>query len=164
MKEYLSLPEKQDENRDTSENNESEANSAEENINSVDGVVGAENSSVVVNHENGHAVSGCSKDEAKLEKDSTSQSSSNPMRQFKNVVAIVDPPRVGLHPTVSDLQAFLCICSSGKWYPSLNFRLSIGTNLSIPLQAYNEMLHALLLHSCYKALSNVLDNYSCECR
>ncbi|KAG6415406.1 hypothetical protein SASPL_122817 [Salvia splendens] len=99
MKEYLSLPEKQDENRETSENNESGVNSAEENINSVDGVVVAENSSVV-NHENGHAVSGCSKDEAKLEKDSTPQSSSNPMRQFKNVVAIVDPPRVGLHPTV----------------------------------------------------------------
>ncbi|KAG6417915.1 hypothetical protein SASPL_120112 [Salvia splendens] len=99
MKEYLSLPEKKDENRETSENNESGVNSAKENINSVDGVVGAENSTVV-NHENGHAMSGCSEDEAKLEKDSTSQSSSNPMRQYKNVVAIVDPPRVGLHPTV----------------------------------------------------------------
>ncbi|KAL1558554.1 zinc finger CCCH domain-containing protein 24 [Salvia divinorum] len=99
MKEYLSLPEKQDESRETSENNESEVNSSEENINSVDGVVGTEHSSVV-NHVNGHAVNGCSKDEAKLEKDSISQSSSNPIQQFKNVVAIVDPPRVGLHPTV----------------------------------------------------------------
>lgn len=106
MKEYLSLPEKQDENRETSENNESGVDSAEENMNSVDAVVVAENSSVV-NHENGHAVSGCSKDEAKLEKDSTSQSSINPMRQFKNVVAIVDPPRVGLHPTVSASSIFM---------------------------------------------------------
>lgn len=110
MKEYLSLPEKKDENRETSENNESEANAAEENINSVDSMPGTENSSVL-NHENGHGASECSKDEAKLEKDCTSLSSSIPVRQFKNVVAIVDPPRVGLHPTVSDLQAFLCICS-----------------------------------------------------
>lgn len=27
--------------------------------------------------------------------------------QFKNVVAIVDPPRVGLHPTVSTFQSFI---------------------------------------------------------
>lgn len=89
MKEYLSLPERQDENTETSENNEPEANSAEEN-------------SPTVNHENGNGVNESSKDETKLEKDSASKSSSIRFRQFKNVVAIVDPPRVGLHPTVSD--------------------------------------------------------------
>ncbi|XP_057782659.1 zinc finger CCCH domain-containing protein 24 [Salvia miltiorrhiza] len=99
MKEYLSLPEKQDEVIKTSENNESEANSAEENINSVNNMPGTEDSSIV-NHENGHGASGCSKDEAKLEKHCTSESSSIPLRQFRNVVAIVDPPRVGLHPIV----------------------------------------------------------------
>lgn len=31
--------------------------------------------------------------------------------RFKNIVAIVDPPRVGLHPTVSDM-LLLSICSS----------------------------------------------------
>lgn len=30
-----------------------------------------------------------------------------PVRKFNNVVAIVDPPRMGLHPTVSDLITFL---------------------------------------------------------
>lgn len=32
---------------------------------------------------------------------STSESSTASLQQFKNIVAIVDPPRVGLHPTVS---------------------------------------------------------------
>ena len=31
----------------------------------------------------------------------TSESGSTSVQQFKNVVAIVDPPRVGLHPVVS---------------------------------------------------------------
>lgn len=104
MKEYLSLPEKQDETREAPENSEYKANSAEENTNPDDSVLGTE--------ENGHGAIECSKDETKLEKDCTSQSSSTVVRQFKNIVAIVDPPRVGLHPTVSDyLRAFLCICS-----------------------------------------------------
>lgn len=95
MKEYLSLPEKQDENREAPENSESKANSAEENMNPVDCVLG--------NEENGHGATECPKDETKLEKNGTSQSSSTAVRQFRNIVAIVDPPRVGLHPTVSDL-------------------------------------------------------------
>lgn len=99
MKEYLSLPEKQDENRETSENNEAEASSTEENINSVDCVVRTEDSSAV-NHENASGASECLNGETNLEKDSTPQTSCTAVRQFKNVVAIVDPPRVGLHPTV----------------------------------------------------------------
>lgn len=106
MKEYLSLPKQQDENSDTSQNKESEANSAEENINSADCVLGTEDSSSV-DHEDGCSAIKCSKDETKLEKHCASESSSTPVQQFKNVVAIVDPPRVGLHPTVSDVEAFL---------------------------------------------------------
>lgn len=38
------------------------------------------------------------------EKSSTSGSGSTPAQQFKKVVAIVDPPRMGLHPIVSNLR------------------------------------------------------------
>ncbi|KAK4440747.1 Zinc finger CCCH domain-containing protein 24 [Sesamum alatum] len=98
MKEYLSLPHKQDETSEMSENKESEVVSAEENMSSADSVTRTEDN-LSVEHENGSNASKCSKDEAQLEKHCTSESST-PVQQFKNVVAIVDPPRVGLHPTV----------------------------------------------------------------
>lgn len=40
--------------------------------------------------------------------------------RFKNVVAIVDPPRVGLHPTVSFFFFFFVIILVLQWY-SLSF-------------------------------------------
>lgn len=35
-----------------------------------------------------------------VQKGNTSENGNTSMQQFKNVVAIVDPPRAGLHPTV----------------------------------------------------------------
>ncbi|KAL0417730.1 UNVERIFIED_CONTAM: Zinc finger CCCH domain-containing protein 24 [Sesamum radiatum] len=98
MKEYLSLPHKQDETSEMSESKESEVVSADENISSADSVTRIEDN-LSVEHENGSSAGKCSKDEAQLEKHCTLESST-PVQQFKNVVAIVDPPRVGLHPTV----------------------------------------------------------------
>ncbi|KAK6163311.1 hypothetical protein DH2020_000175 [Rehmannia glutinosa] len=89
MKEYLSLPQKQDEISDASQNKDSEIKSGEEDVSSANCMIGTEDSA-----------NKCSEDENQLEKLCTSESGSTPMQQFKNVVAIVDPPRVGLHPTV----------------------------------------------------------------
>lgn len=38
---------------------------------------------------------------------SCSSATAKPVQYFKNVVAIVDPPRVGLHPTVSSNLKFM---------------------------------------------------------
>ncbi|GFP84212.1 zinc finger CCCH domain-containing protein 24 [Phtheirospermum japonicum] len=81
MKEYISLTQNQDETGDTLQNIESEIKSSEEDADPADSMTGTEDGSSV-DHENG------SKDEKQL-------------KQFKNIVAIVDPPRVGLHPTVT---------------------------------------------------------------
>ncbi|PIN17494.1 tRNA (uracil(54)-C(5))-methyltransferase [Handroanthus impetiginosus] len=98
MKEYLSLPQKQDVTNETLQNKEAEVNSAEENVNSADCGLGTEDNSSG-DHENGCTASK-SDDDAQMEKLCALESKSTPVQQFKNVVAIVDPPRVGLHPTV----------------------------------------------------------------
>lgn len=49
---------------------------------------------------------GITESESQLGK-SSSDNLTTSVRHFKNVVAIVDPPRVGLHPTVSDFSAFI---------------------------------------------------------
>lgn len=94
LKEYLSLPQKQDEISDTFQGSEDEMKSAEETIDSEDCVLGPESTSCP-EHENGN-----SPNDSQIHKNSTSQNRNTIMHQFKNVVAIVDPPRVGLHPTV----------------------------------------------------------------
>ncbi|XP_051134439.1 zinc finger CCCH domain-containing protein 24 isoform X2 [Andrographis paniculata] len=89
MKEYLSLPQKQDDISDTTQIAETEAVSAEENVDSAEKVLEKGSDPTV----------DCStKDDSHLDEHNTSTTSN--VRQFKNVVAIVDPPRVGLHPTV----------------------------------------------------------------
>ncbi|KAL0460204.1 UNVERIFIED_CONTAM: Zinc finger CCCH domain-containing protein 24 [Sesamum latifolium] len=98
MKEYLSLPYKQDETSEMSENIEFEVVSADKSISTADSLTKIEDN-LSVEHENGSTAGKCSKDEAQLENHCTLESST-PVQQFKNVVAIVDPPRVGLHPTV----------------------------------------------------------------
>lgn len=95
MKEYLSLAQKQDDI------------SAEENVNPADPVLETEDTTIV-DHENGSSESK-SNDETKLE-NCVLENSISQVQQFKNVVAIVDPPRVGLHPTVSDFEVLMCIC------------------------------------------------------
>ncbi|KAL8501476.1 hypothetical protein ACS0TY_020850 [Phlomoides rotata] len=106
MKEYLSLAQKSDQNSDMSQSKQSEENSAEENLSSADPVHGTEDTSSV-DHENGSSASK-SNDGTKLDKNCVLETSISPVQQFKNVVAIVDPPRVGLHPTVSDFEVLMC--------------------------------------------------------
>lgn len=55
--------------------------------------------------ENGKQASHCSENnnsevENEVPKESVSENGNTSVHQFKNVVAIVDPPRAGLHPTV----------------------------------------------------------------
>lgn len=54
--------------------------------------------------ENGKtACEGLENSKQELQKSSTSENRKSPVQCFKNVVAIVDPPRSGLHPTVSNI-------------------------------------------------------------
>lgn len=120
MKEYLSLAQKQDEDSDTPQIKQSEENQHEENP--AEPLLGTEDTSIV-DHENDSSASKSS-DETKLEKNCVSESSISPLQQFKNVVAIVDPPRVGLHPTVSDFEVFMCTSYSPLLCHSSCCRLS----------------------------------------
>ncbi|XP_075490786.1 zinc finger CCCH domain-containing protein 24 isoform X1 [Primulina tabacum] len=98
MKDYLASAKKLDDISDASENNEETINANKEKMTDADHVLGPEDSSSI-DHENGSSGSKCSRDENELQKKFTLKSS-DPLQQFKNVVAIVDPPRAGLHPTV----------------------------------------------------------------
>ncbi|GER57710.1 zinc finger (CCCH-type) family protein [Striga asiatica] len=99
MKEYLSLPQNQDETN-TLGNEEPEIKPSEEDSDSADCITGNGDSSTI-DHEKSSSIAPKSpKDEKQLENFCTSESGNNPIWQFTNIVAIVDPPRVGLHPTV----------------------------------------------------------------
>ncbi|KZV34575.1 zinc finger CCCH domain-containing protein 24 [Dorcoceras hygrometricum] len=98
MKDYLSTPKKLNGISDAAENNEVTTNANKEKISDADHVPGPEDS-LSIDDGNGSSGSKCSGDEDGLRKDCVLKSSS-PQQQFKNVVAIVDPPRAGLHPTV----------------------------------------------------------------
>lgn len=100
MKEYLSLPQKPDEVC-TTQNTEPEVSTNEEEIKSADSELGTDDNSSTV-HENDCGEVKHSEDGMRTQEHCTSESKSTAIRQFENVVAIVDPPRVGLHPTVSD--------------------------------------------------------------
>ncbi|KAJ0084899.1 hypothetical protein Patl1_30710 [Pistacia atlantica] len=102
LREYLNVPQKQDEH--AFESNDKETATTEENDSSVDNVLHSEGSS---GHEpeNGVSPSECSESGGKepqnqVQKSCTSEDENSFVQQFKNVVAIVDPPRGGLHPTV----------------------------------------------------------------
>ncbi|KAM4096113.1 hypothetical protein ACJW30_08G080500 [Castanea mollissima] len=104
LKEYLNVPQKPDEISNTSENSDKENATAGEKDTSIDAVLDPEESS---SHDliNNKSASGCSENEeqeagSQLQKNCTSESGNTSLQQFKNVVAIVDPPRVGLHPIV----------------------------------------------------------------
>lgn len=101
LKDYLNPLQKQDEY--ASESSNKEITIAEEKDSSTDNVAENEGGSGQ-DPENEIAASDCPEGSGKepqrqLQKDCTSEGNSS-MQQFKNVVAIVDPPRGGLHPTV----------------------------------------------------------------
>ncbi|KAJ4726020.1 zinc finger CCCH domain-containing protein 24-like [Melia azedarach] len=103
LKEYLNPPQKQDEHASDSSNKE--ITTAEEKDSFKDNVIENEGGSSGVDPENGVGASECSEGggkepQSQLQKSCTSEDGNFSVQQFKNVVAIVDPPRGGLHPTV----------------------------------------------------------------
>ncbi|KAF8394987.1 hypothetical protein HHK36_018926 [Tetracentron sinense] len=104
LEEYLNVPHKQDQAPHTSKSNgKDDANTGDKDT-PVDNVLDLENCS---NHEVDDAKSGSScpsngreEHEDSIKKSCISEDKNTPVQQYKDVVAIVDPPRVGLHPTV----------------------------------------------------------------
>ncbi|KAK3206012.1 hypothetical protein Dsin_020058 [Dipteronia sinensis] len=102
LKEYVSVPEKLDEH--ASETSNKEITTAEEKDSIMEDVRDTEESSCH-DPENGMVASESSvnsgnEPQIQLEKTCKSEDGNSSVQQFKNVVAIVDPPRGGLHPTV----------------------------------------------------------------
>lgn len=104
LREYLNVPEKQGDH--VFKSNDKEIATTEEKDSSLDNVLHSEGSSVH-EPENGVGTSECEESSRKepqnqVQKGCTEDENSS-VRQFKNVVAIVDPPRGGLHPTVRNM-------------------------------------------------------------
>ncbi|KAB5540683.1 hypothetical protein DKX38_013657 [Salix brachista] len=105
LKDYLDVPQKEGEQLNASEIRDKDIATVEVNNAPMDDVL---DSSKNPSHDlgNGEGASGHSENDGQeiqgqLQKSCTSKEGSTSMLHFKNVVAIVDPPRGGLHPTVS---------------------------------------------------------------
>lgn len=121
LKEYLNLTKKQDEISCSSKISNDEPTSTEENFS--DNIPDTDDSaSLKLETENGKSTSGCLENGGhglhNQPQNSCTTENGTPLMQFKNVVAIVDPPRAGLHPTVSD--SLCCMLIVGR-YISLCF-------------------------------------------
>ncbi|XP_018811322.1 zinc finger CCCH domain-containing protein 24-like [Juglans regia] len=104
LKEYLNLPQKSDEISNTSESSDKEIATPVEKDTSIDNVLEPEENSSH-DHVNNKSASDCLENggqETGIQQqgNGTSECGNTSVPQFKNVVAIVDPPRVGLHPIV----------------------------------------------------------------
>ncbi|XP_034688049.1 zinc finger CCCH domain-containing protein 24 isoform X3 [Vitis riparia] len=104
LKEYLSVPQRQNEVPDFSQSDDKVISNSEDKMESINNALNPEGSS---SHEleSGKGASGClenvqreSKNE--LHNGCSSKDGNISVQQFKNFVAIVDPPRGGLHPIV----------------------------------------------------------------
>ena len=105
LKEYLNVPRRQNEVPDFSKSTDKVTSNSEDKTESINDVLDPEDSSSH-NLESGKVASGCSENveqESKNELHSccSSKEGNSSVPQFKNFVAIVDPPRGGLHPIVS---------------------------------------------------------------
>ncbi|KAG5515476.1 hypothetical protein RHGRI_036506 [Rhododendron griersonianum] len=122
LKEYLNLPKKQDEISCSSKIIEE---------NSSDNIPDCDDSaSLKLGSRNGKSTSGCP-DNGSHGLDNQPQNScpmenDSPLLQFKNVVAIVDPPRAGLHPTVSD--TLFVVIKALRTHPRLSRLVYISCN------------------------------------
>ncbi|KAK3012402.1 hypothetical protein RJ639_012051 [Escallonia herrerae] len=101
LKEYLNPPQKPDEVPNGSQRKEITLN--EGRSTSLENVPDNEDPCIEV--KTGEGMCGCIENgsqelAADQQETCASENATNSMQQFKNVVAIVDPPRVGLHPTV----------------------------------------------------------------
>ncbi|KAJ6715770.1 TRNA (URACIL-5-)-METHYLTRANSFERASE-like protein A [Salix koriyanagi] len=104
LKEYLDVPQKEGEQLNASEIRDKDIATVEVNNAPMDDVLDCSKNP---SHDlgNGEGASGHSENDGQeiqgqLQKSCTSKERSTSMLHFKNVVAIVDPPRGGLHPTV----------------------------------------------------------------
>ncbi|KAJ6691571.1 TRNA (URACIL-5-)-METHYLTRANSFERASE-like protein A [Salix purpurea] len=104
LKEYLDVPQKEGEQLNASEIRDKDIATVEVNNGPMDDVLDCSKNP---GHDlgNGEGASGHSENDGQeiqgqLQKSCTSKEGSTSMMHFKNVVAIVDPPRGGLHPTV----------------------------------------------------------------
>lgn len=128
LKEYLNAPQKLDEISDTSGTNDKETTSAGEKDTLINKALDPKESTShdLVNNKN---ASDCSENggqeaESQLHRNCASESGNTSVQQFKNVVAIVDPPRVGLHPIVS----YMLLCCVQFYVPNLSFFLLLIVN------------------------------------
>ncbi|OMO67500.1 hypothetical protein CCACVL1_20491 [Corchorus capsularis] len=95
LKEYLNMSEKQDLPSSAVESSDKEKGTCEEKDTCANNGHDAGESPCQEPEENGGK-----EPHNQLQESSTSKDENSSVQQFKNVVAIVDPPRMGLHPTV----------------------------------------------------------------
>jgi tRNA (uracil-5-)-methyltransferase len=139
LKEYLDVPQKEGEQLNASEIRDKEIAMVEVNNAPMDDVL---DSSKNPSHDlgNGEGASGESENDgqeiqSQLQKSCTSKEGSSSMLHFKNVVAIVDPPRGGLHPIVSVVSfCYACDCLCTKNFPSVKWQnlFILSVILSLP--------------------------------
>ncbi|KAL6967269.1 hypothetical protein U1Q18_033073 [Sarracenia purpurea var. burkii] len=105
LREYSTLTPKSDEITNSSASNNEECTNIEEKGTPSDNIPVCEDGSSL-ELENSKSAAGCLENSSqelgnkKPQKSCASENGTPSVRQFKNVVAIVDPPRFGLHPTV----------------------------------------------------------------
>ncbi|KAK2987754.1 hypothetical protein RJ640_016349, partial [Escallonia rubra] len=112
LKEYLNPPQKPDEVPNGSQRKEITLN--EERSTLLENVPDNEDPCIEV--KTGEGMCGCIENgsqelAANQQETIASENATNSMQQFKNVVAIVDPPRVGLHPTKLLFPEILIACN-----------------------------------------------------
>lgn len=101
LTEYLDDSQKQDDTLNPSDNDEKQNCAAENQTTSVNNEADPKDCLNEMNVDTDHACDSI-KGEQDLQINNTKDGSA-PKKHFKNVVAIVDPPRSGLHPVVSDI-------------------------------------------------------------
>ncbi|XP_027177251.1 zinc finger CCCH domain-containing protein 24 isoform X1 [Coffea eugenioides] len=101
LKEYLTLSQKQEEILELAEDNKevkiSETTSTES---ALEPQESSDLENMNCHHESGSLDNGNVEADTQYKSFSSSENGTTSTKQFKNIVAIVDPPRVGLHPTV----------------------------------------------------------------
>lgn len=106
MKEYVNESQKQDEQPNSCETNDNDITTDKDKDASMDNVLdNNENASHELDSRkdaSGCCEDGEKEDQCQPQKSSSSENGRSSVPQFKNIVAIVDPPRGGLHPTVSN--------------------------------------------------------------
>lgn len=108
LKEYL-VPHPKQEEISQMEKDEKEVKTSERKIDSAEDAIKPETSSdQQLNCQQELSSLDSEKTDVENQLCSTSESGTTLLQHFKNIVAIVDPPRVGLHPTVSYTN-FICI-------------------------------------------------------